>query len=187
MSTDEPRALAHQPGKAKTVALGAYIVTFLARREDTAVINSLTEFTVAPPPTPGPPLHIHKDAHEAMYVLERELEVTLGEQSLKAPAGSFVYVPKGMLHTLANPGPIPAKILIILTPPSYEGWWEEMDQHLASDNLPDPTLVLSLQQKYHLEAGGQVCKRQEDSEPRAATKLSHLLSHSSVRTAVLLL
>jgi hypothetical protein len=71
MSTDEPRALAHQPGEAKTVALGAYIVTFLARREDTAVIYSLTAITVAPPPTPGPPLHIHKDAHEAKYVLEK--------------------------------------------------------------------------------------------------------------------
>jgi quercetin dioxygenase-like cupin family protein len=156
MSTEEPRALAYQPGEAKTVSLGANIVTFLARREDTAGIYSLTEFTVAPPPTPGPPLHIHKDAHEAMYVLEGELQVTLGEQTMRAPAGSFVYVPKGMLHTLANPGPHPAKILIILTPPGYEGYWEEMARHLATGNLPDPALVLSLQQKYHLETGGQV-------------------------------
>ena len=74
MTTEEPRALAYQPGETKTVALGANIVTFLARREDTAGIYSLTEFTVAPPPTPGPPLHIHKDAHEAMYVLEGGLE-----------------------------------------------------------------------------------------------------------------
>jgi oxalate decarboxylase/phosphoglucose isomerase-like protein (cupin superfamily) len=91
-----------------------------------------------------------------MYVLEGELQVTLGEQTWRAPAGSFVYVPKGMLHTLANPGPIPAKILIILTPPGYEGYWEEMAQHLATGNPPDTALVLSLQQKYHLETGGQV-------------------------------
>src|SRR5215469_13352759 len=129
MSTEDPKALAYQSGEAKTVALGANLVTFLARREDTAGIYSLTEFTVAPPPTPGPPLHIHQDAHEAMYVLEGELQVTLGEQTVKAPAGSFVYVPKGMPHTLANPGPHPAKLLIMLTPPGYEGYWEEMAQH----------------------------------------------------------
>ena len=156
MSTEEPKALAYQPGDAKSVSLGANLVTFLARREDTAGIYSLTEFTVAPPPTPGPPLHIHKDAHEAMYVLEGELQVTLGEQTMRAPAGSFVYVPKGMPHTLANSGPLPAKILIILTPPGYEGYWEEMAQHLATGNAPDPALVFSLQQKYHLETGGQV-------------------------------
>ena len=156
MSTEEPKALAYQPGDAKSVSLGANLVTFLARREDTAGIYSLTEFTVAPPPTPGPPLHIHKDAHEAMYILEGELQVTLGERTMRAPAGSFVYVPKGMPHTLANPGPLPAKILIILTPPGYEGYWEEMAQHLATGNAPDPALVFSLQQKYHLETGGQV-------------------------------
>ena len=54
------------------------------------------------------------------------------------------------------PGPLPAKILIILTPPGYEGYWEEMAQHLATGSPPDPALVLSLQQKYHLETGGQV-------------------------------
>jgi hypothetical protein len=75
---------------------------------------------------------------------------------MKAPSGSFVYVPRGMSHTLANPGPLAAKILIILTPPGYEGSWEEMAQHLASGTPPDPALVLSLQQKYHLETGGQV-------------------------------
>jgi hypothetical protein len=60
------------------------------------------------------------------------------------------------VRSLANPGSIPAKILIILTPPGSEGYWEEMAQHLATDTSPDPALVLSLQQKYHLETGGQV-------------------------------
>jgi hypothetical protein len=78
MTTEEPKAVAHPPGEAKAVSLGKNLVTFLARREDTAGIYSLTEFTVAPPPTPGPPLHIHKDAHEAMYVLEGNSSSRLG-------------------------------------------------------------------------------------------------------------
>ena len=156
MSTQEPKALAYQPGEAKTVSFGANIVTFLARREDTAGIYSLTEFTLAPPPVPGPSLHSHKDAHEAMYILEGELDVTIGEQTMRMPTGSFVYVPRGMWHTLANPGPGPTKLLIILTPPGYEGFWDEMAKHLASGTPPSPEMVAALQQKYHLETGGQV-------------------------------
>jgi len=74
---------------------------------------------------------------------------------MRARAGSFVCVPQGMIHTIANPGPDAAKILVILTPPGYEGFWGEMAQHMASGSPPDPALVSSLQQKYHLETDGQ--------------------------------
>src|SRR5258708_7961172 len=116
MSAAMPKAFLSRPGEAKMGSLGANVVTFLARGAETAGIYSLTEFTLAPPPTPGPPLHLHLDAHEAVYVLEGELEVTLDEQKTIVPAGSFVYVPRGPWHTLANPGPNPTKFLTILTP-----------------------------------------------------------------------
>jgi quercetin dioxygenase-like cupin family protein len=153
MSAEGPKALTYQPGEAKTVALGNNIVTFLASREDTAGVYSLTEFTILPPPIPSAPLHVHRDADEATYVLEGELQVTLGEQSMRAPKGSFFYVPKGMPHTIANTGPGAVKILVILTPPGYEGYWEEMAQHLACENAPDLAVVSSLREKYHLEMG----------------------------------
>ena len=124
--------------------------------EETGERYSLTEFIMAAPPAPGPPAHIHGAENEATYVLEGELLFTLGERSMKASAGSVLSVPKGTRHGLSNLGPGTARILLILTPPGLEGFWEEMADLLkVSGGKPDPANVLSLQQKYHMDTGGK--------------------------------
>ena len=120
-----------QRNEAKTFSMGGNIVTF-------------------------PPAHIHGAESEATYVLEGELLLTLGERSIKASAGSVLSVPKGTRHGLSNLGPGTARILVILTPPGLEGFWEEMADLLkVSGGKPDPANVLSLQQKYHMDTGGK--------------------------------
>src|SRR3972149_9120040 len=94
--------------------------------EETGGRYSLTEFIMAAPPAPGPPAHIHGGESEATYVLEGELLFTLGDRPMKASAGSVLSVPKGTRHGLSNLGPGTARILLILTPPGLEGFWEEM-------------------------------------------------------------
>src|ERR687885_549335 len=141
----------------KTVSLGPNRVTFLLRAEQTAGHYSLTEFTLAPPPAPGPPMHVHKAEDELTYVLEGELEFVLEERSERASVGSFFLVPKGTPHTLRNLGPGAAKILVVLTPPGFEGYWEEASKLLeASRGDPDPARMRGLQEKYNMDAGGQV-------------------------------
>jgi mannose-6-phosphate isomerase-like protein (cupin superfamily) len=49
------------------------------------------------------PLHIHRGAEEAFWVLEGELVVHAGERRVAAPAGSFVLIPRGMVHASATP------------------------------------------------------------------------------------
>ena len=141
----------------KTVSLGPNRVAFLLRGEQTKGHYSLTEFTIAPPPAPGPPMHIHKAEDELTYVLEGEIEFVLEERSERASVGSFFLVPKGTPHTLSNAGPGAARILVVLTPPGFEGYWEEASKLLeASRGDPDPARMRGLQEKYHMDAGGQV-------------------------------
>jgi quercetin dioxygenase-like cupin family protein len=117
---------------------------------------SLTECTMAPPPTAGPPPHIHEDADEAIYVLDGTLEMGIGQQRLTGAAGAVMLVPKGTLHSLANPGPSPVRMLVILSPPGYEGLWREMAELRAALGGPlDPETVLALQRKYYVTTGGQ--------------------------------
>jgi quercetin dioxygenase-like cupin family protein len=145
-----------QPGDAQTVALGPNRVTFLLSREQTGQKYSLTEFAAAPPPTPSAPVHIHHDADEVVYVLEGEFQFTVEGQTIPATAGSFVLVPKGTPHTVANTGTEGGKILVVLSPPGFEGYWREMSALLAaSSGPPDPAQVLALQQRYHMDTGGQ--------------------------------
>lgn len=75
---------------------------------------------------------------------------------MPASAGSFVFVPRGTPHTVTNPRPKEATLLIILTPPGFEGYWAEMANLFASTGgNPDSDVVLSLQKKYSLETGGK--------------------------------
>jgi mannose-6-phosphate isomerase-like protein (cupin superfamily) len=104
-------------------------------------------------------MHKHEAESKATYVLEGELLFTLGERSMKASKGAVLFVPRGIKHGLSNLGPGAAKILVILTPPGFEKFWEEMANLLkVSEGKPDAAYVLSLQEKYHMDAGGQARK-----------------------------
>jgi mannose-6-phosphate isomerase-like protein (cupin superfamily) len=165
MAHDAIRPITRRPGEAEVAALGASHAVFLLPGEETGGRYSVTEFTLAPPPTPGPPLHRHMDADEAMYVLEGTVACTVEEHTVTLPAGSFALVPRGVSHTVANPGPDHVRLLIVLVPGGYEGYWREMGQLLAAgEGPPDPARVLALQVQYHLETGGQVRRFALDGE-----------------------
>jgi mannose-6-phosphate isomerase-like protein (cupin superfamily) len=69
----------------------------------------------AGPPRLIAPLHLHHNDDEAWYVLEGTLIVRVGDAEIEAPAGSSVSVPRGTPHTYWNPGPGPARYLLIMT------------------------------------------------------------------------
>jgi quercetin dioxygenase-like cupin family protein len=151
-----PTGILRRAEEADKADLGPNRATFPLSGDETGGKYSLTEFTMAPPPSPGPPPHIHEDADEAIYVLEGTLEMGVGERHLTGSAGAVMLVPRGTLHSLANPGPGPARMLIILSPPGYEGFWREMAELRARlGGPPDSETVLALQRKYHLSTGGE--------------------------------
>jgi quercetin dioxygenase-like cupin family protein len=144
-----------QRGESRTVQMGKNSVSFILTGEETGGAYSLTEFTVAAPPAPGPPVHIHGTGSEAAYVLEGEVELRLGDRSVRASAGAAIFVPRGTTHNVTNAGAGTAKILVILSPPGFEGYWREMSELPLTDGKPDPKSVLSLQAKYKMDTGGQ--------------------------------
>jgi quercetin dioxygenase-like cupin family protein len=46
------------------------------------------------------PLHVHRDHHEAIYVLSGESKVTVGDETYSISDGDFVFMPKGVPHRL---------------------------------------------------------------------------------------
>lgn len=86
-----------------------------ASDEDTAGAYALFENTM-PAGSPGPLPHIHRRHDEAFYVLEGALTVRVGARTISAPAGSFVLVPRGVVHQPANPNPQAARFLLIFSP-----------------------------------------------------------------------
>lgn len=118
----EPRAVA--PGEGRTVQGPAGgPLTFKVRGEETG--GRLTVFENVIAPGDGPPLHIHEAQDESWYVLEGTLRFRLGEELHAAPAGSFVFVPRGTVHAFQNVGDGPARILVIFNPAGMEPFFEE--------------------------------------------------------------
>ncbi len=69
---------------------------------------------------PGPPLHVHPHTDEGFYVADGELTFVLGDREVVAPAGTFVFVPKGTVHTARNSGPGPMRAILLLSPGEAE-------------------------------------------------------------------
>jgi uncharacterized cupin superfamily protein len=67
------------------------------------------------PPRLIAPLHVHYRDDEAWYVLEGTLHVRVGKDEVQVPTGSGVFVPRGTPHTYWNPGPGPARYLLVMT------------------------------------------------------------------------
>ena len=104
-------------GKALPNPVGGAMVVKV-RDADTAGAYSIYDNTI-PPGSPGPRPHIHRHHEEAFYVLEGELTVRVGPRTIKASAGSFVVVPRGVVHQPSNPGTQPTRFLLIF---SRRGW-----------------------------------------------------------------
>jgi mannose-6-phosphate isomerase-like protein (cupin superfamily) len=60
------------------------------------------------------PLHIHHQDDELWYVLAGSLLFLLDGREIEAPAGSCTIVPRGVAHAYRNPGPQPARYLIVM-------------------------------------------------------------------------
>lgn len=99
--------------------------TIKVRSDQTAGAYSLVEWEHQPR-APGPPLHTHEREEEAFYVVKGTVVVTVGDERTEEGPGAFIMVPRRTPHTFSVIGEEPATILLILSPPGYEGFWEEL-------------------------------------------------------------
>jgi uncharacterized RmlC-like cupin family protein len=69
-------------------------------------------------------LHTHAGEDESWYVLEGALRFRLGDEIADAPAGSFVFVPRGTPHCFQNVGAEQARIIVMFTPSGMERFFD---------------------------------------------------------------
>lgn len=129
----------------------AGIMRILAGAESTDGSFSICEATE--PPGSAAPLHVHHAEAEAFYVLEGEIELTCGEETLTAGAGDFVYAPKGVPHKYAVVGHEPARVLLLFSRSGFESFFVEGGTTLEEPPAgpPDPEEFQRLVRKYDLE------------------------------------
>lgn len=117
------------PGESKSVSLPGNRMSFMHREPENAY--SIVEW-VSEPEASGSSVHIHRATDEAFYILEGTFGFQLGEETVEASAGAFVFVPKGIVHAFWNQGPSPARMLLIVSPPGLVRYLEELANGLMA-------------------------------------------------------
>lgn len=135
------------PGEGNAIFVLGNPWTIKSSSEDTGGSIAVMEGTFHP--NSGAPAHVHRQHEETFYVLEGEFTFRLGRQSVKATAGTFVFVPRGVPHSFENVGNQPGKILGIMTPGGYEKFFEELAQ--LPPGPPDPVKFQEIFAKYDQE------------------------------------
>jgi quercetin dioxygenase-like cupin family protein len=95
---------------------------FKVRGAETA--GTMTVFETIVPPGNGPPLHVHANEEETLYVLEREARFQLGDESSVGSVGALAFVPRGTPHAFQNVGEGPLRMLIHFAPSGMERFFE---------------------------------------------------------------
>jgi quercetin dioxygenase-like cupin family protein len=113
------------------------------------------------PPGSGSPLHRHTREDEWFYVIEGELTFAVGDDVIAAPAGSFVYGPRGIQHTFLVTSSTPARFLLVTEPAGFEGFMRavatpalELAPPPPPDGPPDMEPVIAAAAEYGLEILG---------------------------------
>lgn len=81
----------------------------------------------------GPPMHIHHDADEMLYVLEGAVDFALAGERFRTGPGGFVLIPRGTPHAFRNFGPARARLLGVISPPGLEGFFAAMNGRPPAD------------------------------------------------------
>jgi quercetin dioxygenase-like cupin family protein len=133
-----------RPEQNNGVMLRGYPMTFLVTGEDTRH-TSMFDWTIPPGFATG--LHVHRVQEETFYLLDGECAWHVGDEVIHARPGTFLFIPPGVPHNITNVSVSPARVLMTVSPPGHERYFEELAQ-LAVRGAPDPNVLADLRGRY---------------------------------------
>jgi len=131
MTALEPLAVANGEGEARWW-FGA-LAEIKATAADTG--GQMTIVEVTEHPGVEAPLHVHHRDDEAFWILEGEVKFEVGDETIEARAGDYVFAPRDIPHrfTVGNRG---CRMLFILVPGGIEDVIRATSEPAASRTLP---------------------------------------------------
>ena len=117
----------------RSVWYNGSLMTFLATGEETqgkfALIEAVGRKGNDPPP------HIHRREDETFYVLAGEVVFSVGDRTIKGTPGTMIFLPRDVRHSFTIESEH-ARMLILVTPAGFEGWFKEFSEPAQAMTLP---------------------------------------------------
>jgi mannose-6-phosphate isomerase-like protein (cupin superfamily) len=143
------RVLGHDEGK--TGRLGSIGVRFLVDAAQSRGGVSVVEHPM-PPRKLAAPLHRHSREDEYSFVLEGRVGALLGDEVVHGGPGDLIFKPRDQWHTFWNAADEHARILEIISPAGFEGYFEQLSELLRGEGTPpDPVNVAAIAERFGLE------------------------------------
>jgi len=138
------------PADRTTLLQGPVGAILMLGGDRTAGSLSLVEHPLQPRAL-GSPMHTHRDEDEYSVVLEGQVGAQIGEQTVVAGPGDVLVKPRGVPHAFWNPADQPARLLEIISPAGFEGYFAGLGQIFAGQGTPDPGHLADLAGRYGLD------------------------------------
>src|ERR1700736_5388896 len=148
MPATRARVLGPKDGKAGF--LGSIGVRFMIDGGESGGGFSLVEHPMSAHALAAP-LHRHSREDEYSYVVEGRVGALLGDEVVLGGPGDTIFKPRNQWHTFWNAGDEPARILEIISPAGFEGYFEQLTELLRDAGPPDPAAIAALAATYGLE------------------------------------
>jgi quercetin dioxygenase-like cupin family protein len=127
--------------------LGIPMVIRIYGRDTGGVVSAVESHDV---PGGGPPPHIHSREDETFQVLEGDYEFTVNGKSFVAKKGTTIFAPRGIPHTYRYLGQVPGRLMCIITPAGFEGFFEAVGV-LTAEQQQDIPRVIAIAKEFGLE------------------------------------
>ena len=109
-----------------------------ASAADTAGQYTLVEITA--PPRLESPLHVHYTEDEGFYVLDGDVTIVVGDETVELSAGQHAFGPREVPHKFTV-GPGGARMLWVLTPGGFENLLHDASVPAEAPTVPPPSVV----------------------------------------------
>jgi quercetin dioxygenase-like cupin family protein len=142
----KPVHLPSEAGKRVNI-LGIPMVIRVHGRDTGGIVSAVESHDV---PGGGPPPHIHHREDETFQILQGEYEFTVGGTSFVAKEGATIFAPRGIAHTYRYLGQAPGRLMCVITPAGFEGFFEAIGA-LTPQQQQDIPRVIAIAKEFGLE------------------------------------
>lgn len=130
------------PGDGKVLRALGDEVTVLLSGEQTG--GAFTMVQVVSPPGGGPPPHCHTHEDEWFLVVEGRAELWQEGTWTEVPAGTAIFLPRGVPHTYRNCGDVPLRMIVHAAPAGFEVFFGRLAEAFETPENVEPARIAEI-------------------------------------------